>query len=206
MPQTSSIARHALPPHSERNEEPFVPDGGPALDTTEHGSRIRARRRFSATAADVLAAWTSPPAWQRWLRLRWKCRAIIDPCEGGEFRLEVAEGPAIHVITGVVVALDAERLSLAWHHHDWSEHSSSILVTIHATERGAGLLFVHDHIACRREASWLMRLWASALDRLDDYLSRFAVAARQHRASAFSPAVDPTRASGERLRTFARSA
>jgi hypothetical protein len=35
------------------------------------------------------------------------------------------------------------------------------------------LSLVHAYIESRREASWLMRLWPRALDRLGDYLDAY---------------------------------
>lgn len=172
MPHASSTVRQAPAlDHRFSNRQP-LPDRGPSLDANEHGSRIRAHRVLSASVDDVLTAWTSAPAWERWMRLRSKSRATIASCVGGAFRLEIAEGPAIHVITGEVTHLSGEQLALTWLHHDNSALSSRITVTVAETEYGTEMLFVHDHLASRREAAWLMRFWPTALARFGDLVSR----------------------------------
>ena len=181
MSQASSTARLLLLPDDRR----FVPDITPTLDADEHGSRIRARRVFAAAPEDVFMAWTNAAAWEVWMRLRSKSRATMAPCEGGAFRLEVAEGAHIHVITGDVTELGVERFSLTWCHHETSERSSLVSVTILESGHGSMMTFVHDHIASRREASWLMRFWSTAHQRLAEFVSNRPVLPMRRRDIAF---------------------
>jgi hypothetical protein len=142
------------------------------------------------------------------MRLRSKCRATIAPCSGSAFRLEIAEGPAIHVITGDVIEIGSDHLVLSWCHHERSDTHSTIAVALRDMGTSAtDVSFVHDRIASRREAAWLMRFWGTALERLDDYLSRATPRTKRRGdvALSVSSSID---ASYRPLRptTFARSA
>lgn len=150
------------------NERPLLQCAPPGTLAAGHDIRIRARRVFPAARDDLFAAWTGRPGWESWLRLRARSRVIAAPYSDGAFRLQLGEGPRIHVITGAVrdVRLH-EFISLTWIHHGTSDHASVLDVAF--SDRGiqSELRLVHRSIASRREAAWLMRLWASALDRLE---------------------------------------
>lgn len=171
MPQSSSDTRSA-------SSAPPALAVGPALDyaaaLTEAADRticIRARRVYDLPRTDVFAAWTRRHAWESWLRLRARSRVLLTPTRGGAFRLELAEGPTIHVITGTFKELVTPNfLALTWWHSEKSDSGSLIEVGLRDLTGATELTFVHSQID-RREAAWLMRLWAMALDRLDDYLA-----------------------------------
>ena len=146
----------------------------PIADAGDRGHRIRARRFYPVPPEAVFDAWTSRGAWESWMRLRARARATVTTSPGGAFRLELAEGPTIHVITGTVTDIrPPELLSLAWTHHDTSDRPSSLQLSVHELHGITELTLVHAHIESRREASWLMRLWPRALDRLGDYLAAY---------------------------------
>ena len=208
MLHASSTARLALPPDRPVDDSAATVGDRPTLDANEFGSRIRARRVLPAPIHDVLAAWTTPSAWGSWMRLRSKCRATIAPRSGSAFRLEIAEGPTIHVITGEVIDISSEHLVLSWCHHERSETHSTITVVLRDNGSSAtDVVFVHDHIANRREAAWLMRFWATALKRLDDHVSR-ANSRTTRRSDVALSVTSSVDASYRPLRptTFARSA
>ena len=143
-----------------------------SADTARPALRVRARRFYVASAADVFAAWTNRMAWENWMRLRARSRAAIAPYAGGAFRLELAEGPTIHVVTGIFVEYRApDRLKLVWQHHNAADEPSTIDVAIGPRLDGTELTFTHTDIGSRREAAWLMRLWTVVFRRLDDYLA-----------------------------------
>ena len=151
-----------------RNERPLLQCAPPGTLATDHDIRIRARRVFPAARDDLFAAWTGRPGWESWLRLRARSRVIVAPDSGGMFQLQLAEGPRIHVITGAMREVRLyEFVSFTWIHHGTSDHASVLDVAF--SDRGvqSELRLVHRSIASRREAAWLMRLWASALDRLE---------------------------------------
>ena len=50
---------------------------------------------------------------------------------------------------------------------------------------GSMMTFVHDHIASRREASWLMRFWSTAHQRLAEFVSNRPVLPMRRRDIAF---------------------
>jgi len=137
-------------------------------DMAEQCLRIRARRVFSASRNDLFAAWTGRNAWESWLGFRTRSRAVVTSYSGGAFRLELAEGPIIHVITGAAREIRVGELaSFTWIHHDTGDHWSTIDVAFGQRRDQSELRLVHHSIASRREAAWLMRLWVAALDRLD---------------------------------------
>ena len=155
-----------------------VPAGdGPMLErsphegeTAEQGLRIRAHRVFPVSRHELFAAWTTRGAWESWLRLRARSRAVVTPYSGGAFRLELAEGPTIHVITGTARETRTdEYISFTWIHHDTNDYGSIVEVAFEQRCGQSEIHLVHHSIGSRREAAWLMRLWASALDRLDRY-------------------------------------
>ena len=144
----------------------------PRLDTTDPTLCIRAHRVYPASREELFASWTRRTAWDSWMRLRSRSRSTLSPCRGGAFRLELAEGPAIHVITGVVHDIRPdELLSLGWVHQNTNDHGSTVDVTFQSAHDGTALTLVHRGITSRREASWLMRLWSAVLGRLETYVA-----------------------------------
>jgi len=148
------------------------PTTSPRLDTTDPTLRIRAHRVYPASREELFASWTRRTAWDSWMRLRSRSRSTLSPFRGGAFRLELAEGPAIHVITGVVHDIRPdELLSLGWVHQNTNDHGSMVDVTFQSAHDGTALTLVHRGITSRREASWLMRLWSAVLGRLETYVA-----------------------------------
>ena len=175
----------------ETSPTPFAIDHGPLLEYAPRGSdaaqqclRIRARRVFPASRNELFAAWTTETALESWLGFRAHSRAIVKPYAGGAFRLELAEGPIIHVITGTAMNIRIEFVSFTWIHHDTGDYGSTIDVAFRQRRDQSELCLVHHSIASRREAAWLMRLWAAALDRLDRYFVTSGVAARRTSSAA----------------------
>jgi uncharacterized protein YndB with AHSA1/START domain len=212
MPQQSSENRLAPSTSHALDDGPVFESVTAVPDSGEQVHRIRARRYYLVSPDEVFAAWASRSAWESWMRLRARSRASLSPYPGGAFRLELAEGPTIHVITGEVLeARRPELLSMTWVHHGRSDRSSTVDLSIRARRGLTELVLVHSHIENRREASWLMRLWSAALLRLGPYLTDFeyapgAMAHRGDPAAELSMAakadVHPTRMPT----TFARSA
>lgn len=171
----------------------FAIDNGPLLERAPRESeaaqqqrlRIRARRVFPVSRNELFAAWTTRSAWESWFRLRARSRALVTPYPGGAFRLELAEGPTIHVISGSAreIRLD-EFLSFTWIHHHTTDYGSIVEIDFGQRCNQSELRLVHHSIASRREAAWLMRLWAAALDRLDRYFVTSGVAARRASSAA----------------------
>ncbi|HUQ81786.1 MAG TPA: SRPBCC domain-containing protein [Gemmatimonadaceae bacterium] len=154
---------------------------GPILECVTRGAepagqplRIRARRLYPVSRDVLFSAWTRRSAWDAWMRLRARSRVALSPRRGGAFRLELAEGATIHVISGMVHDLrPSELLSLSWIHHTKSEQASFVDVAFrsrHGANAPSELSIVHRGIASRREAAWLMQLWTAVLDRLSTYL------------------------------------
>jgi uncharacterized protein YndB with AHSA1/START domain len=171
MPLQSSEPRPAT-------TTPFALDDGPILECAPHGTdgvdqllRIRAQRRYSTRRDDLFATWTRRTAWDSWMRLRARSRATLSAYPGGSFRLELAEGPTIHVVTGTLIDVrPPEFLSLSWVHNTTHDQGSTVDVTFREHLDQTELTLVHRSITSRREASWLMRLWGSFLGRLGDYV------------------------------------
>lgn len=166
MPMSNAVLRSAI-------TEPFTwgPTlDGPALrgDGTASSLRITARRLLPVRPDDLFALWTRRTAWDAWLRLRARSRAMMEPSRGGRFRLELAEGPTIHVITGVFEELRrAHHLVLTWVREGACTTPSRVDVQLEARQQLTALTLCHSQIASRREAAWLMRVWTSALGRLE---------------------------------------
>lgn len=166
----------------ETSPTAFSADDGPLLEYSPHDSeaaehrlRIRARRVFPVSRHELFAAWTTRSAWESWLRLRARSRAVVTPYTGGAFRLELAEGPTIHVITGSARETRVDEfVSFTWIHHDTNDYASIVEIAFDERCSHSELRLLHHSIASRREAAWLMRLWASALDRLDRYFAPHA--------------------------------
>src|SRR5215218_3970351 len=74
------------------------PATSPGQDAADPTLRIRAHRVYAASREELFASWTRRTAWDSWMRLRSRSRSTLSPFRGGAFRLELAEGPAIHVI------------------------------------------------------------------------------------------------------------
>ena len=169
MPQQSSASRL---PSTAADHRPALEGTLPGADCAPHDLRIRAQRRFDTTPDLLFAAWTHRTAWESWLRLRARSRATLSAHQGGAFRLELAEGPTIHVITGAILeARFAESLSLSWIQDGAADRVSTVELTFRPTDDATTLSLLHRSIASRRHAAWLLRLWTSALDRLEQYLT-----------------------------------
>ena len=177
----------------QSSETPLVPpathslEDGPVLECIPSGTdladslRIRARRLYPVTCEDLFATWTRRTSWDSWMRLRARSRATLAPYRGGSFRLELAEGPTIHVITGSVTDIRPyDLLSLSWVHQNTADHGSTVDVSFRQRHDRTELSLIHRGIANRREASWLMRLWSAALGRLGDYLTDESPSAVRH--------------------------
>jgi len=172
MPLPSSDTQLASSSQSQSFANgPLLERAPQAVDSAELALCIRARRLYPVSRDELYSAWTRRTAWDSWMRLRARSRTTLSPRRGGDFRLELAEGATIHVITGSVNDLRAgELLSLSWLHHTKSERSSIVDVTFRGRQGMTELTLAHTGIASRREAAWLMRLWSEALDRLASYL------------------------------------
>ena len=134
--------------------------------------RILARRSYACSPGQLFRAWTTRAAWEHWMRLRARSRASIAAYQGGAFRLELAEGPTIHVVTGVVLTLnEPDHLRLSWQHSRANGRTSTVDVTIRPRLERTELALTHTDIASRRDAAWHMRLWTTVLRRLGDHLA-----------------------------------
>ena len=165
-----SFETRQLPP------TPHTLADGPVLVCAPPGAergellRIRARRLLTTTPDELFAAWTRRAALESWLRLRARSRATVAAKAGASFRLELAEGPTIHVITGTVREVQPhEFLSFTWTHENTNDQGSVIDVSFASHGEQTELELVHRGIASRREAAWLMRLWTVALSRFTSF-------------------------------------
>src|SRR5215207_8247647 len=84
------------------DDGPVLECAPPGIDTGTHPLLIRAHRLYPVACEDLFATWMRRNAWDSWMRLRARSRSTLAPHQGGAFRLELAEGPTIHVITGAV--------------------------------------------------------------------------------------------------------
>ena len=171
MPQElSNVQPAARSPHAQ-DVGPVLECSPAATDASESPLRIRAFRVYPVSRDEIFNAWTRRSSWDYWMRLRSRSRVALAPYRGGDFRIELAEGPTIHVITGVIDEIrPPESVSFTWTHHNTPDHGSLIDVTFRQRPDGAELKLVHWAIGSRREAAWLMRLWSIALGRLGSYL------------------------------------
>jgi uncharacterized protein YndB with AHSA1/START domain len=205
----------------QSSETPLVPptpralDEGPVLERAPHGTeladqtlRIRARRLLPISGEEAFGAWTRRTAWDSWMRLRARSRASLAPYRGGAFRLELAEGPTIHVITGTVNDIRPhELLSLTWIRHNSPDQGSTVDVAFRQHHGETELTLTHRGIASRREAAWLMRFWTAVLGRLADYLREAPASRRTRDLRAKIPtSTEPEMRRTEAIGRFARSA
>lgn len=140
-------------------------------DPATNALRVHLRRIIPAARGAVFAACTDRAAWNEWMRLRARARATLAPHAGGAFRLELAEGPRIHLITGVVREVRfGEAIELSWLHQDVSSEPSLVELTFRSVTAGTEVTLTHSRIVSRRHAAWLARTWATMLDRLRAYV------------------------------------
>lgn len=213
MPLPSSETRLAPSTRDANGVGPVLECASAGIEPGDPGLRIRAQRLYAVSREDLFATWTRRTGWESWLRLRARSRATLAPYPGGAFRLEVAEGPAIHVITGLVVDLrPAELLSLSWGHQHVTDHASAVDVMFRQHQQMTEmteLTLIHRRIASRREAAWLMRLWTTVLGKLGEHLAdtpRVAGAVRPVTRRAAARGNGGRHAGSEVRATFARSA
>jgi uncharacterized protein YndB with AHSA1/START domain len=133
---------------------------------------VRVRRTYEAPRDVVFAAWMSRQAWSTWMQLRARSRATVAARVGGAYRLEIADGPIIHVITGTIEELrPEERLALTWLHHDMANEPSLVEVSLRSVAGGTELALVHRRITARRQLAWTRSAWERMLERLAKYLA-----------------------------------
>ena len=163
-----------LPPKPHSLDDGPVLACAPGADAADPGHQllqIRARRFYPVSREELFATWIGQTGWDSWMRLRARSRSTLAPYRGGAFRLELGDGPTIHVITGDVSELRSpEFLSFSWLHESSSDHGSTLDVTFREHNGQSELILLHRSITSRREAAWLMRLWAAVLARLGAYL------------------------------------
>ena len=166
MTLLSSEPRQIAPTSPSLADGPVLVCAPPGAEPCEQLLGIRARRLLATTPDELFAAWTRRAAWESWLRLRARSRATVAANPGASYRLELAEGPTIHVITGTVRELQPDEfLSLTWVHENTNDHGSVVDVSFTSHGDQTELELLHYGIASRREAAWLMRLWTAALSR-----------------------------------------
>lgn len=166
MTQLSSETRQIAPTPPALADGPVLLCPPPGAEPGEQLLGIHARRLMATTPDELFAAWTSRAAWESWLRLRARSRATVAANPGASFRLELAEGPTIHVITGTIREVQPDEfLSFTWVHENTNDHGSIIDVSFTSHGENTELDLLHHGIASRREAAWLMRLWTAALSR-----------------------------------------
>jgi len=210
MPLPSSEPSVVTPTSHIHDDGPVLEHAAPATEVANQLLRIRARRLYQASRDELFAAWIRRGAWDAWMRLRARSRTTLAPYAGGAFRLELADGPTIHVITGILTEVrPPELLSLGWVHHSAGGQGSTIDLSFRELGAWTDFRLVHRSISSRREAAWLMRLWTAVLGRLGSYVAEGASGSDrrvpeiprriQH---ATEPRPGRTRVSG----TFARSA
>ena len=187
-------------PSSETSPTSRSLDNGPVLECAPPGAdpadqtlRIRAQRLYPVSRQTLFEAWTRSRAWDSWMRLRHRSRTTLAAHRGGAFRLELAEGATIHVISGTMIdILPPESFSLSWAHHGMTQQPSTIDLTFRDRAGRTELLMTHGNIASRREAAWLMRLWATVLDRLASYVEEGSTnPTRRERAATIAPSREP---------------
>jgi uncharacterized protein YndB with AHSA1/START domain len=179
MPLSSSETQPCSPTLPGFADGPVLECTKPGVEPAGRSLRIRARRVYPVSRDELFSAWTRRSAWDAWMRLRARSRTSLSPQRGGAFRLELAEGATIHVISGTVHDVrPGELLSLSWVHHTDAEEPSVVDVAFRSRQGMSELTIVHRSIASRREAAWLMRLWTAVLDRLSTYLDEGSTARR----------------------------
>lgn len=172
MPLHSFESRASVVPAPAVEHGPILECSPPAAESSAQILRIRARRLYTASGDEVFAAWTSRMAWDSWMRLRARSRALVAGFPGGAFRLELAEGPTIHVVIGTFVEVHRpDRLKFTWQHQHAGDNGSTVDVMINTRLDRTELTLIHTNIGSRREAAWLMRLWSRVLRRLSEYLA-----------------------------------
>jgi uncharacterized protein YndB with AHSA1/START domain len=172
MPQHSFESRLSPVPTPSKEHGPVLEGTPPGTDPGGQRLRIFARRIYATSAQEVFAAWTHRTAWDNWMRLRARSRSAVAAYPGGAFRLELADGATIHVVTGAFAECHApDHLQLVWQRHNGADDPSTIDVVIQSRMDATEMTLTHSDIASRREAAWLMRLWATVLRRLDAYLA-----------------------------------
>ena len=215
MPLLSSETRSTPPTPHDLDDGPVLECAPPPQAPTHRGDaadqplRIRARRVYPVSREELFATWTTRTAWDSWMRLRARSRSTLAPYRGGAFRLELADGPAIHVITGTLTEVrPLESLSFTWIHQNANDHGSTLDIAFRDHREESELTLLHRSISNRREAAWLMGLWAVVLDRLGAFLADGTPSPRRVPGigQRMPQAIKPERRRVHARGTFARSA
>jgi uncharacterized protein YndB with AHSA1/START domain len=210
MPLPSSETPLVTPKSPVLGDGPVLECAPPGAEVSDQLLRIRAHRRYPVTREELFASWTRRTAWDSWMRLRARSRTALAPYRGGAFRLELAEGPTIHLITGAMTDIrPPEFLSLSWVHQNTGDHGSTIDLSFRQQDDQTDFTLVHRSISSRREAAWLMKFWTTVLDRLREYLDEGAPGSTRRVAEIPRKIPRTSEAEVRRHRigaTFARSA
>ena len=135
------------------------------------------KRKLSAPAAKVFAAWTDPEKIIHWFgpaeTAGGSVRADMDVRVGGRFRISFKDQDGeYHEVGGTYrEVVPNERLVFSWAWHSTPERESLVTITLKRDGDATMLTLHHERFFDEKARDGHKRGWTGTLEKLDRYLS-----------------------------------
>jgi uncharacterized protein YndB with AHSA1/START domain len=142
-----------------------------------HSPSLTLKRRLSAPADKVFAAWTDPEKIVRWFgpaeTIDGSVWADMDVRVGGRYRMRFKTGDGeSHEVGGVYQeVVRNERLVFSWAWHSTPERESLVTITLKADGHGTMLTLHQERFFDEKARDGHQRGWTGTLEKLARYLS-----------------------------------
>ncbi len=137
------------------------------------GQTLTIRRVLRASCEEVFDAWLDAAGMREWMCPGpvTSCDAVLEPREGGHFRIVMNAPGAQFVNTGEFRVLDRPaRLQFTWISSRWGNEETLVTVELHRRGAHCELVLTHERYPAERPADELMKGWTQILDKLESYL------------------------------------
>ena len=142
-----------------------------------HSPSLTLKRKLSAPADKVFAAWTDPEKIVRWFgpaeTIDGSVLADMDVRVGGRYRMRFKTGDGeSHEVGGVYQeVVRNERLVFSWAWHSTPERESLVTITLKADGDGTMLTLHQERFFDEKARDGHQRGWTGTLEKLARYLS-----------------------------------
>jgi uncharacterized protein YndB with AHSA1/START domain len=153
---------------------------------TAEKTSLQIKRFINAQRDRVYAAWTDPAQMKQWfgpenVQTR---NLIADARVGGEFRWDLVNSDGENVtMRGEYRELQPDKkIVFTWQwqdDEDWKNHVSVVTVELDDADGGTELRLTHEQLPNEDSRDGHTRGWNSALDKLEDFVSKQNEARRQ---------------------------
>jgi uncharacterized protein YndB with AHSA1/START domain len=146
---------------------------------TEENVRLEINRVIKVSRERVYAAWTDPAQLKEWFGPEnVQTRDLVaDARVGGKFRWDLtnSEGEKMTMLGEYRELQPGKKIVFTWKWDDdetWENHISIVTVELSDREGGTELRLIHEQLPNEQSRDGHTRGWNSALNKLENFLSR----------------------------------